>query len=179
MTEAEQAGHMLEGTGSLVLDRSNKVAFACLSQRTDEILAREWARKLSYELYLFRGQDREGNEIYHTNCMLGVATGFVVVCWDAVRSGKERAQLAELFQKTGHEIIAIDFAQMESFCANLLGLCSRDGELITAMSTKAYQAFGAEQLAIIERSSRIIHTSLETIEWYGGGGARCMLAELF
>jgi hypothetical protein len=175
----ENKGAFLEGTGSLVLDHERKIAYASLSERTSSNLLFEWSRLMGYELVLFTSYDKEGRVIYHTNVMLCIADKYAIVCLDAIPGMDEKRQVKTRLEETNHVIIAVTLPQMHHFCANCLQLQNSQGEKFLVMSDNAYEHFTDEQRATIEKFNPVIHTNLRTIEKYGGGGARCMLAELF
>jgi hypothetical protein len=175
----ENKNSFLEGTGSLVLDHGNKIAYASLSERTSTNLLFEWSRLLNYELVLFSSYDINDKLIYHTNVLLCVAEEFAIVCLDAIQSHDEKRQVRTRLEETNHVLVHITLAQMHHFCANCLQLKNQNGEKFLVMSDDAFNHFTASQLETIQSFSKIIHSDLSTIEKYGGGGARCMLAELF
>jgi hypothetical protein len=172
----------LEGTGSLVLDRENLIAYACLSQRTNAHLLNDWAQQLGYEVVSFHAmQDVDGVlcPIYHTNVMMSVGEELAVVCADSIKDETERKLVLDSLTKTGKEIMLITDAQKSSFAGNMLQVVNDKGEHILVMSTQAFESLNEEQIATIEKTNRILHSSLETIETLGGGSARCMIAEVF
>ena len=175
-THFEQGGQFLEGTGSMVLDRKNRIAYAALSQRTHPELVRLFCERLGYKPILFEAADAEGREIYHTNVLMCVADEYVVLCMDAVKNAE---LLFESIRETGKILIPITFSQMNHFCGNLLQLETDKGEKVLVMSEQAYQHFTAEQLEQLSLFNRIIHSPLTTIETLGGGSARCMLCEVY
>ncbi len=176
----------LEGTGSLVLDRVNRIAYACVSERSSEALIRHWSEELGYEVELFTAVDSEQRVIYHTNVMMGLGTSFVVICLTSIADKARRREICLRFEKTGKEIVDISHAQVEQFCGNVLELrsvpeLSSAGTMkqLLVMSSKAYRAFSVAQRETLSRYVDIVHSDLHTIEECGGGGARCMMAELF
>jgi hypothetical protein len=179
LSENETRGRFLEGTGSMVLDRVNGVAYACLSPRTDEGLFREVCGRLSYEPVVFRAHGRDGREIYHTNVMMCVADDFATVCLDSISDEKERLAVAARLRGTGHELIDITFEQMEEFAGNMLALRSDDGGGLVALSRRAFDALSGKQRSIIERHCELVPLAVPTIECAGGGSVRCMMAEIF
>jgi len=179
LTFLESNDSFLEGTGSLVIDHKNKVVFASLSARTSETAVNHWASLMNYSACTFTSADAKGHTIYHTNVMMCLAEKFAIVCLDAVLDPAERKNLAEKIQTTGRSIIPISLVQMNHFCGNCIVLEQDTGKEVIVMSDQAFRNFENEQLDLIKQSCTIIHSNLETIEKYGGGGARCMLAELF
>ncbi len=179
LTHYENAGKILEGTGSMVLDRKNRIAYACISQRTDRELFTTFCRKLEYTPLLFQAADRNGREIYHTNVLMCMADRYVVICLEAIPDQTERNLLTERFMTTGKSIIPITLDQMEHFCGNMLQVENTKGELFIVMSTQAFNHLLPEQRKTLEQFNPIIHSELTTIETLGGGSARCMMAELF
>lgn len=179
LTEHERDGQFLEGTGSLVLDRKDHLAYACLSERTDATLLDRFSRKMGYRAVPFHASDSSGRPIYHTNVMMSIGAGFAVVCLSCIRDNGERKAIRDRLEKHGLEVIEIDEAQMAAFAGNILQLRSVDDKSLIVMSSRAYAAYRPEQLARLESYGKIIHTPLSTIEEHGGGSARCMIAEIF
>ncbi len=175
----EDHGRFLEGTGSLVLDRRERVAYAARSLRTHPDVVAEFARALGYRPIVFSTQTPQGQPVYHTNVVMAVGRTHAVVCLDAVFDPAERAQVTTALQESGREVVAISIAQMNDFAGNLLELRRPDGAAIWVMSSRAHAALLPEQRASLARSATLLHTPLATIEAVGGGSARCMLAELF
>lgn len=173
-----ERGEFLEGTGSLVLDRPARVAYACTSARTTRAALEHFAERLGYRVHAFRAEDEAGRPIYHTNVMLALGTHFAVVCLEALPEPDQRAELRARLEQSERDIVEIDLEQMRSFCANLLELRGAGDELLVALSERARAAFRAEQLELLERHARLIATPLDTLEELGGGGVRCALAEI-
>jgi hypothetical protein len=169
----------LEGTGSMVLDREYKIAYACLSQRTDVTVLNEFCKQLGYTPQTFVATDANGFPIYHTNVMMCVADAYVVICLESIPAITERNETMSVIQKTNKKIIAITLDQMNHFAGNMLQVQNREGKKFLIMSSQAYSSLTAEQVSEIERYNPIIHSSLDTIERNGGGSARCMMAEVF
>jgi len=179
LSRNEDRGLYLEGTGSIVLDNQNKKAYATLSERTSSNLIYEWSKKINYETITFSAYDSEGKLIYHTNVLLSIGEGFCILCTESISDTDELRLVRKSFKETNHEIIDISFEQLKNFCGNCIQLNNDNGDRLLVMSTRAYNAFQPEQIKTIEKYTQIIHTALDTIETYGGGGARCMIAELF
>jgi hypothetical protein len=175
----EEDGIYLEGTGSMVFDKVHQVCYACLSARTHAKLLALFCEKLGYQLHAFTSVDPEGKLIYHTNVMMSVAEKYAIVCLDSVSDPIEKEQLVARLRKDGKQIIEITYQQMFAFCGNVLEIADEKGNSLLAMSERAYQAFTPEQLAIIQQFSTPVYAPLYTIENIGGGGARCMMAEIF
>lgn len=176
---AEKESRFLEGTGSLVLDRPNRMAYACLSPRTDEQLLEEFCRRMGYSKVAFTAVDGDGRQIYHTNVMMALGTDFVVICLDSVPDAAEKAMLQQQFKTVGKTIIEISLEQMMAFAGNMLQVKNQEGQPILVMSEQAYQSLRPEQLNQIEQHTRVLYSPLRIIEQYGGGSARCMMAEIF
>lgn len=176
-TEAED--RYLEGTGSLILDRPNRIAYACLSPRTEAGLLETFCKKMGYKPVAFTAVDGDGRAIYHTNVMMALGVDFVVICLDAVPDSGERKALKEQFAATGKAVIEITLAQMMAFAGNMLQVAGKDGTHLLVMSEQAYQALTPAQVETIGQYTNILHSPLYTIEQHGGGSARCMMAEIF
>ena len=181
-TAAEQDGIFLEGTGSILKDRVHQKAYCALSDRADEGLFIEFCEDFQAAPVIFTAnQSVDGKRlpIYHTNVMMCMAEDFAVICLDAIDDKQERRQVVDHLRKDGKEIIEISEAQMHSFAGNMLQVLGRDGERLMVMSQSARDSLNPEQIARIEKTSRIISSPLDTIEACGGGSARCMMAEVF
>ncbi len=178
LSQYENEQRFLEGTGSMVLDRENKIAYACLSARTDAGLLQEFANKMGYAPVAFTAVDSTGQEIYHTNVMMCVADKFVVICLDSISNEGERTLVIETIRKSGKQIIDISFEQMNHFAGNMLQVHNGLGEKMLVMSSQAYNALTPAQVQTFESFNPILHSKLDTIETNGGGSARCMMAEV-
>lgn len=176
MTRHERAGRALEGTGSLVFDRSLGAVYAVRSPRTDEALVRELAVELGVEPVVFDAQDVAGTPIYHTNVLLSVAGTFAIACLDRVTSGRDA--LRERLSAGVRTLVEITPRQMDRFCANALALPTGDGGVVLAMSETAYTAFTQEQRDALAEHATLVHAPIPTIERLGGGSVRCMIATL-
>ena len=177
LTHRESEDKYLEGTGSVVLDRVHRVAYACFSPRTDLDVLGEFAQQLDYELMTFDAVDRGGAAIYHTNVLMAIGTGFAVVCSESIVNDAHRAAVLSKLRSTGHEIVDITLAQMAQFAANVLELAAPNGKLI-ALSTTALRCLVPAQRRALELRATLIAAEIPTIERIGGGGVRCMLAEI-
>ena len=178
----EESGKFLEGTGSLVLDRINKLVFASLSERTSLEVVNAWCDEMKYEPVVFQSNqwvDHERKPIYHTNVMMSIATEFAIICLDAIDDRVERAYTRKRLEQTGREVIPISEDQVDAFLGNALELSVVNERPLLVMSSNAFNALMPSQKKRIEKYSKIIHSSLETIETYGGGSARCMIAEVY
>lgn len=178
LSHHEHQGRFLEGTGSMVLDRVNRVAYACVGPRTDVGVLEEFCRELGYLPFSFEARDATGIPIYHTNVMMCLGARFAVVCLDSVDSAVRREQLAASLRESGHEVVSIDGEQLRQFAGNMMALRDERGETVLAMSTRAYNALRPEQLSTLAAHSRIVASPVNTIEDCAGGGVRCMLASL-
>ena len=178
LTSLETRGLYLEGTGSVVLDRAARVAYACLSPRTHVEALGELARSLSYEVVPFTAVDLGGRPIYHKNEMLSIGTRFAALCTAAIADVTERRNVVARLEASGRELIDITRAELESFACNLLELRGARGAII-ALSTAALRSLSSATVAALERHGRLVTADIATIERVGGGSVRCMLAEVF
>lgn len=182
LSASENEGKFLEGTGSMIFDHDNKLAYGSVSLRLDEKLFREFCEKFDFKPIVFHSYQTANNErlpIYHTNVMMCVADQFVVICLDCIDDETERVKVVNAIVNSGKEIIEISENQMQQFAGNMLQVQNYDGKKFLVMSQSAYQSLTQEQISNIEKYSEIIYSDLETIETNGGGSARCMLAEVF
>ncbi|WP_413999331.1 citrulline utilization hydrolase CtlX [Flavobacterium sp. W1B] len=181
-TSAEEDGFYLEGTGSLLLDRTNEKAYCALSPRADEELFIEFCEDFDYAPVIFEAfqtVDGERKLIYHTNVMLCLGETFAVICADCIDDKKERKMVLDNLKKDGREVILITEAQVNSFAGNMLEVLGANDKKYLVMSTAAYQSLTAKQIAQLETHATILSSNLDTIEACGGGSARCMMAEIF
>lgn len=181
LSEYEKQGLILEGTGSLVLDRKDNAAFAIRSDRTTDEMFERYCSIMEVPLpniFLFDGTETEGNQIYHTNVMMSIGDGFAVVCDECI-SGKDRDIIIHGLESLGHEVIRISLSQMNNFCGNILHLKNVNGEPVIVMSLNARNNFEESQLRTLEKYGRVVEVNIDTIESVGGGSARCMMAEIF
>ena len=174
----EQDGHFLEGTGSLVLDRVNRIAYACLSSRTHLDALGEFAQRMDYEVVAFDAVDRDGAPIYHTNVLMNVGEELAVVCDEAIPRDDQREAVMQSLKGTGHKVLTLTFDQMDSFAGNMLELRSSSGQRVIAMSEQARDSLTESQLETISDYAQIVSTPIENIESSAGGSVRCMLAEI-
>jgi hypothetical protein len=183
LTKHEAAGQFLEGTGSLVLDRCNRIAYACLSARTHPAVVEEWAHELGYEAVLFEASDRSGVPFYHTNVMMCIGARMAVLGTCAM-SSDDRARVIEKLEMTGHDVIEIQYDEIEQFAGNMLELASWDEALgdyrVLVMSDAARRSLRPEVYTRLSASTDyMLAVPVPTIERLGGGSVRCMLAEVF
>jgi hypothetical protein len=177
LTYREAEDKYLEGTGSVVLDRAHRVAYACTSPRTDLDVLGEFAQQLDYDLMTFDALDGCGRAIYHTNVLMAIGAGFAVVCGASIGQTAHRTAVFSKLQSTGHDVIDISQQQMTRFAGNLLELNGAQGSLI-ALSTTALGSLDGGQRRRLESQAALLPVSIPTVERLGGGGVRCMLAEI-
>ncbi len=180
-TSAEEEGVFLEGTGSIVLDRTNGKAYCALSPRADEDLFIEFCEDFEYSPIIFNAyQTVDGNRelIYHTNVMKAIGETFAIICSECIDDKTERKSVIESLKQDGKEVIYITENQVSAFAGNMLQVQGTD-EKYLVMSESAYNSLNANQITQIEKHASILYSNLETIEKYGGGSARCMMAEVF
>lgn len=180
-TSAEEAGVFLEGTGSILLDRVHHKAYCALSPRADEELFIEFCEDFEYDPVVFNANqtvDGERLPIYHTNVLMALAENFAVICLDAIDDRSEKKNVLEHLKQSGKEIIEITEAQMHQFAGNMLQVRGKDHKYMV-MSTAALDSLTQEQISAIEKHCLILSSDLETVEFCGGGSARCMMAEVF
>ncbi len=177
LEDYEDESKYLEGTGSMVLDRANKIAYACLSPRTDAALFEKWCDIMDFTPFTFHARIH-AKDIYHTNVMMAIGEGVAIVCFDVVEEDKRKA-LYDLLETTGHEIVMLSEEQVMSFAGNMLAVQNKKEEQLMIMSGSAFRSLLPNQIQLIEKYARIIHSDVDTIESVGGGSVRCMIAENF
>jgi hypothetical protein len=175
----ERDGRYLEGTGSMVFDRVNRIAYACLSSRTHLDVLAEFGQRMNFDVVAFDAAGRSGRAIYHSNVMMCIGTAFAVICADAIADAQQRDAVLARLGRSGREIVTISRAQVAHFAGNMLELAAADGSSLLLMSDQARRSLQAEQLRRLESHARIVAVPVEHIERSAGGGVRCMIAEMF
>ena len=181
-SSVEHFGHFLEGTGSMILDRKNKVAYCALSDRADKALFEKFCADFKYTPVTFSAYQTDGDKrkrIYHTNVMMCIASEFAIVCLDCIDDAKEREKVVQSLRDAKKQIIAITEEQLHHFAGNMLQLKSTNGRKYLVMSSTAAKSLQPHQIVSIQKHCDIIHSKLDAIETCGGGSARCMMAEVF
>lgn len=181
-TQWENQGKFLEGTGSLVLDRVNCVAYAAISPRTDADLVGDWCSRMGFQPILFHAsQDVQSRRelIYHTNVMMSIGNQFAVVCLDCIDDLKEREAVASALVLSGRKMLEISEMQVNEFAGNMLEISNIHGKPFVVMSERAFRSLDESLLKELSAYAQILNSPLETIERLGGGSARCMMAEIF
>lgn len=173
----ETDGNFLEGTGSLVLDRRNRIAYACRSSRTSEPALEAFARDVGYRTVVFGANDEQGLPIYHTNVMMFVGSAVAVICIESVPEA-EQADLLKSLESTSHEIVLIDYEQLNAFAGNMLELCDASGRSVIALSQQAYDSLDDAQRRTLRAHASLAICPIDHIETQSGGSVRCMLAEV-
>ena len=179
---AESENKFLEGTGSMILDRENRIAYCSISNRSNEDLFIDFCEDFEFTPVLFNSFQSVGDErlpIYHTNVMMCVTMSYVVICLDAIDDKKQRKNVCEFIKKSEKELINISENQVEKFAGNMLELLNDKGESVLVMSKSAENSLSENQKNTITNYSKIISSDINTIELCGGGSARCMMAEIF
>lgn len=179
LSHFEEKGHFLEGTGSMVMDYINGVIYANHSPRTSTLPLNKAADVLGYKVFQFVAVDNTGQEIYHTNVFMCIGSGYAVVCLEAVGTKYDRNRLVNSLEAHGHEVMDITIDQMNHFAGNMMELLGIQGNSILAMSENAYRCLTVDQVARLSKYSDIIYSPIDTIEKYGGGSVRCMLAGIY
>ncbi len=174
----ETQNYFLEGTGSLILDRVHKIAYACTSPRTNREVLQEFSILSGYQHILFKATDRNGFEIYHTNVLMSVGKDFVLCCMDAIDQ-YDKTNLLESFKRTNKLLIDLSFDQMECFAGNMLEVHNKHGKRYLICSATAFKSLTSNQIQSLEKITNFLVVDIPMIEKVGGGSARCMIAENF
>lgn len=178
LSHFESSGIYLEGTGSMVLDRVNRISYACHSGRTHQQALRQFAEQLDYRLCMFHALDRHQAPIYHSNVMMSVGRDLAVVCLQALPDADERKALESCLRETGKQLLCLDFDQLEAFAGNMLEVHDAQGQGLLVMSRSAWSSLTPTDRQQVERHTRPVVVDIDHIERIGGGSARCMLAEV-
>ena len=179
LTDLEKEGIFLEGTGSMVLDHQNKLAYGCLSERLDKNAFYEWCDKMQFKAIAFKAVDDKAQPIYHTNVMMCMGDQFVVICLDSIPNEKEKQMLVDSFDQTNKEVIEISQDQLNHFAGNMLQVFDINEKPHLIMSEQAHTSLDPAQVKSLEKYNPILPISIPTIEALGGGSTRCMMAEIY
>ncbi len=179
LSVSEEQGLILESTGSMVLDRVHKVVFAMASPRTNEELFQKWCTQMGYEGIYIKTPKSHRNEVYHTNLLMSIGTEFAVVCLEVIENETEQKHVREKLESLDKDLIEISLEQVYSYCGNILEVRSKSGQTYIVMSKTAESVFTVDQREHLEKYGEIIRLDIPVIEEVGGGGVRCMMAEIF
>jgi hypothetical protein len=179
LTSFEAKNQFLEGTGSVVFDYVNKMAYANRSARTNEEVLKELCKKIDFKPIIFDAVDESGKFIYHTNVLMCVGTQFAVVCLDAIKNDEDQEVLLQSFSDTNHQVVSISYEQMRLFAGNMIEVMTKSGEPVVLISEAAFNSLLPGQINAITKFAELIPLSIKTIEQYGGGSVRCMVAGIF
>lgn len=181
-TDWEAKGAYLEGTGSLLLDRQNKIAYAAISERTMPEVLDDFCDEAGFDPVAFHALQTVNGErlpIYHTNVMMCLGETFAVVCLDSIDDEDERNNLVQSLERTNKEVIDITEHQKENFAGNMLQVLGSNDQRLVVMSSAAFSSLSDEQKDQLSKHGKLVHSDIHTIEKLGGGSARCMMAEIF
>ena len=179
LTDLEKEGIFLEGTGSMVLDHQNKLAYGCLSERLDKNAFNEWCDKMQFKAIAFKAVDDKAQPIYHTNVMMCMGDQFVVICLESIPNEQEKQLVLESFKKSNKEVIEISQNQLNHFAGNMLQVFDINEKPHLIMSEQAHTSLDPAQVKSLEKYNPILPISIPTIEALGGGSTRCMMAEIY
>ncbi len=178
LTAYEAQRRFLEGTGSIVFDHRARMALACVSDRTSELVLRDLCEQLDYSFLLFHAVDEENVPIYHTNVMLWLGKTVAALCLDSIRDEVEQDRLLAFFERTQRQVIALSQEQVRAFAGNAIEVFDRIGRNYFLMSDTAWQSLHRGQQDALEQRGDLLTVSIPTIQWVGGGGIRCMVADI-
>jgi len=178
LTDLEKEGKFLEGTGSMVLDHQNKIAYGCLSERLDKEAFTNWCDKMQFNPIAFKAVDDKAQPIYHTNVLMCMGNQFVVICLESIPNELEKQMLLESFLQTNKEVITISQDQLNHFAGNMLQVFDMHEKPHLIMSEQAHASLHPAQIKSLEKYNPILPISIPTIEALGGGSTRCMMAEI-
>jgi len=177
MSYLENTAHYLEGTGSMILDRTSKKAYACISSRTTPEALSVFSNTMNYQILKFRSNTKI--PIYHTNVMMSLGEEIALVCFDVIEEKEISSKLKTELKNTGRTVINISIDQMNNFLGNALEVRNKEDKKYLLMSETAEKSLKARQKRMIEDRLNLLSFPIPTIEKYGGGSVRCMLAEIF
>lgn len=178
-SEYEAEGRFLEGTGSMVMDHTNKLIYAAISERTNLSVLEKFAASNGYQAIVFLATDKEGRPVYHTNVVMALGEKLCVLCEEAIEEEWELIAVRQLLESTGHTIVPISREQMHRFAGNMLEVRNRKGESLLVLSQRAFGSLHKDQKQKLETFARLLPVPVPTIEEVEGGSVRCMMAEIF
>jgi hypothetical protein len=178
LSSHEESGRYLEGTGSMVLDRTNRVAYACLSSRTTLEVLGDFAQRMGYDVVAFDAVGEDGTPIYHTNVLMNIGEKIAVVCDEAISNEDQRHAVLQRLRQSGHDVVSLSYQQLGAFAGNMLELRTASGGRLIAMSQQACDALTDVQRQQLEANGQVVSVDIHSIENSAGGSVRCMLAEL-
>ena len=171
----------LEGTGSVVLDRTNKKAYCGLSERSSKNLFLKFCIDFDYKPIMFHAYhnvNKKRKLIYHTNVMMSIGANNCFICLDSIDDVRERKNVKANIENDNN-LIELSELQINEFAGNVIFLKSTAGDTQIVMSKSAYNSFNKSQISEIEKIGNIIYSPIPTIEKHSGGSVRCMIAEIF
>jgi hypothetical protein len=175
LSPEENSDHILEGSGSIVFDHVHMTAYANSSPRTSRYLFEKICGLLGYKSVFFKATDEEGIDIFHTNVMMNIGTGYAVICLESI-SQEDKQQVLNRLKASDLEIVEISRKQMKQFVGNMIQLQNDQGKDYLLMSDSAFEALTSDQKSVLTKYVDFIHSDISTIEAIGGGSARCMIA---
>jgi hypothetical protein len=178
LTHHEDSGRFLEGSGSVVFDHDDHIAYANISPRTDPEVLQELCGTLRYKAVTFQAAAENGDPIFHTDMVMSIGDRFVIFCGESIGDSSERKRVMDSLKATGREIISIDRKQVEQFSGNVLQLQKQNGGSLLAISTTACLALRSDQRDAIQKFARLVESPLPVFEGIGRGSARCMMADV-
>lgn len=179
LSYCESSNRFLEGTGSIIFDHKNRIAYACLSPRTDENLFIQVCQLLNYKPIYFSSYDQGGKLIYHTNVMMCIGSRFAIICLESIIDENERRLVKSELENSQHNVIDITLNQVNNFAGNMLQVLNDKGIELLILSQSAFNCLHTSQINQLEKYVQLVVVSIPTIERLGGGSTRCMIAEIF
>ncbi|UUZ65937.1 arginine deiminase-related protein [Polaromonas sp. P1-6] len=170
----EHDGLFLEGTGAMVLDHLQRVAYTALSNRANEVILERFCTHFNFEPLVFRTADGAGQTVYHTNVMMCIASQFALVGFELITDAARRAEVKRRLEESGRAVLALDQRQIEAFAGNAIELTGKNGPVL-AMSSRGVAQLSSAQRDVIARHAELLPLSVPTIEM-AGGSVRCMIA---
>lgn len=190
----EKEGKFLELKGALVTDWENGKIYCNISDRAHEevfdymidvlnnIASKTGERRIKG--IKFRANDKDGESIYHTDCMMTLFNKHAVLCVDAITDEEERQYVINELTSpelnvNPKEILSISYDESENMCSNMFNVLDSNNNHCVIMSKRAHENFSEKNLDEIYQHYKVVIADIDIIENIGGGSARCMLVELF
>lgn len=170
----EPDGLFLEGTGAMVLDHIERIAYVCESHRASPVALERFATHFNFEPMSFVASDSAGRPIYHTNVLMCIGTDFALIGSAMIVDSARRNVIMDRLRETKSSVIELSNDQIEKFAGNAIELQTPNGRVL-ALSKTAFESLSTDQIVELEKYVEVLPVAIPTIE-LAGGSIRCMLA---
>lgn len=170
----EEDNLSLEGTGAMVLDHIERVAYTAQSNRADPVILERFCTNFNFEPMVFQSVNRDGAAVYHTNVIMAIATNYALLCSSMIVDPDRREAVLARLEESGRDVIDLSEDQIDAFAGNAMELTAGSTRYL-AMSSKGIDSLTEDQKTRIAAHATLLPISIPTIET-AGGSVRCMMA---